>query len=291
MRIVFQGVHGAYSEAAARAMFGARQRTVPVETFGQAFAAVERGTADRAVIPIENSLAGSIHENYDLLLSHPLQIVGETFLRIEHALLGLPGSTVRQLTEVRSHPQALSQCSDFFRSHPGIRSVPFFDTAGAAQWLAESGERSMGAIAGSLAARMYGLKTLRKNLENRPTNYTRFLALSRTPTRAPRSARLKCSVAFRPKKNQVGILFRILGVFALRDIDLVKIESRPDPSSPFQYLFYVDLAGDPRDPAVASALGHLQEMAADYRFLGAYPFGSYPFGSSPSGSTQRSRGR
>jgi prephenate dehydratase len=120
---------------------------------------------------------------------------------------------------------------------------------------------------------MYGLKILRKNLENRPTNFTRFLALSRSPWHGRRSVRMKCSVAFKPKKNQVGILFRILGVFALRDIDLVKIESRPDPSSPFQYLFYVDLAGDPRDPSVTSALAHLQEMTAEFRFLGAYPVG------------------
>jgi len=273
MRIAFQGVHGAYSEAAARAVFGERHRTIPLETFGAVFAAVERGTADRAVIPIENSLAGSIHENYDLLISHRLQIVGEVFCRIEHALLCLPGSSLRRLKEIRSHPQALSQCSDFFRSHQAIRAVPFFDTAGAARWLAESGDPASGAIAGTLAARMYGLKVLRKNLENRPTNFTRFLALGRDPWRPRRSVRTKCSIAFRPKRNQVGILFKILGVFALRDIDLLKIESRPDPSSPFQYLFYLDLAGDPRTPAVAAALTHLQEMAADYRFLGAYPVG------------------
>ena len=273
MHVAFQGVHGAYSEAASKGIFGSGARTIPSETFAGVFAAVERGTADRGIIPIENSLAGSIHENYDLLRSHKLHIVGEVFFRIEHALMVLPGSSLRQLREVRSHPQALAQCSEFFRRNPRITAVPFFDTAGAAMRVADSGDPAAGAIASTFAAARYALTILKYNIENRHTNITRFLALARSPWKGDRATPSKCSIVFRPAKNQVGTLFRTLGVFALRDIDLVKIESRPDPSSPFEYLFYIDLAGNPRDPNVGRALEHLQEMPAEYRFLGVYPKG------------------
>lgn len=274
MTVAFQGVHGAYSEQAARLMLGARAATVPCETFDAVFRAVEQGKSARGVIPIENSLAGSIHQNYDLLLKHGLHIVGELHLRVEHVLMARPGAALRGLRQVRSHPQALAQCSRFFERHPGIHAEAFFDTAGAAQSLREAGTEGIGAIASAYAARLYGLTVLARNVENEQHNFTRFLMISRKP-RAPRgNVPTKCSIAFRPAANTPGILFRILGVFSLRDIDLLKIESRPDPASPFEYLFYLDLAGSPRDPRVERALRHLQEVVSQYRLLGAYPMGS-----------------
>jgi prephenate dehydratase len=271
VRIAFQGVHGAYSEEAARALFGKGTQTLPCESFGQVFRAVTEGKAQRAIIPIENSLAGSIHENYDLLLSHRLHIVAETHVRIEHALIGHHVATLKQLREVRSHPQALAQCSTFFDLHPQIRAVPFFDTAGAAQSLATEAQPHIGAIASALAAQIFGLKVLKRNIENRLNNFTRFLALSRAPWHPQHGVQAKTSIVFKPARNRVGVLFRALGVFALRDIDLLKIESRPDPASPFTYLFYLDLAGSPGDDQVSRALEHLREMVAEFRLLGVYP--------------------
>ena len=271
MKVAFQGVHGAYSEVATKKFFGRQCHTAPRETFKGVFDAVERGTVDRGVIPIENSLAGSIHENYDLLISHHVQIVGEAHLRIEHVLMCHPSSSFRQLKHVRSHPQALAQCSRFFARNKRITPEAYFDTAGAAQSLSHDRSFETGAIASAYAAKLYGLKILKRNLENQSNNMTRFLVIARNPWRPTPGIPTKCSIAFRPLKNQVGILFRVLGVFALRDIDLLKIESRPDPDASFEYMFYLDLAGTPKDGKVARALDHLQEMVRNFRILGAYP--------------------
>jgi prephenate dehydratase len=272
--VAFQGVPGAYSEVAARSFFGAAAHPAAQETFEGVFRSVQQGKARYGVIPIENSLAGSIHQNYDLLLSHRLHIVGETHLRVEHVLMAHPASRMRSIRFVRSHPQALAQCNAFFRRHRSIKPVPFFDTAGAALSLKDGSATDTAALASAYAARLYGLKILQRNLEDRPNNFTRFLLLSRTPAGIPERVPTKCSIAFAPRKNQVGILFRILGVFALRDIDLLKIESRPDPRSAFEYLFYLDLAGDPRILSVARALEHLREMVTRFRVLGSYPRGT-----------------
>ena len=274
MNVAFQGVHGAYSEAAARTLLGDGIATSSCETFGEVFERVERRRSDRGVIPIENSLAGSIHENYDLLLSHGLHIVGETHQRIEHALLCLPRSTLGDLTSVRSHPQALAQCSRFLLAHPALRPVPFFDTAGAADALARDPRPDTGAIAGAHTARLYGLKILKRNIENSPNNYTRFLVLARAPCRKfARGTKTRSSIVFTPAANRPGILFHILGVFALRDIDLLKIESRPDPRSPFEYRFYADIEGGPHEERVARAFEHLREIVSQFRLLGTYPAG------------------
>ncbi len=270
MKAAFQGVHGAYSEMACKALLGPSCRPLPMPAFEDVFEAVRAGKADRGVIPIENSLAGSIHQNYDLLLAYDLHIVGETHLRVEHVLMAHASASLGTLTEVRSHPQALAQCSGFFASHRNIKATAYFDTAGAAESLVGEASPALGAIAGAQAAELYGLKVLRRNLENRSHNFTRFLLIARKPIRPPADAAAKCSVTFRPDKNQVGALFRVLGVFALRDIDLLKIESRPDPDNAFAYRFHLDLAGSPADKRVAKALDHLEEIVTDYRLLGAY---------------------
>ena len=277
MRAAFQGVHGAYSELAARKILGNGISAIPCETFDMVFAKVGAGSARRGVIPIENSLAGSIHQNYDLFLSHDLHIVGETHLRVEHLLMCHPRSSFRNLKAVRSHPQALAQCSKFFHTHRAIRALPYFDTAGAAKSIADEMRLDIGAIAGGYAARLYGLKILRTNLENSANNFTRFLVISRSPWKATRGVRTKTSIVFRPSSNRPGILFHILGVFALREIDLLKIESRPDPHSPFDYLFYIDLAGGPQEPHVAHAFEHLKEVVSYLRILGTYPAGTTRF--------------
>ncbi len=292
MKAAFQGVHGANSEVAAMIMFGKSITTVPCPRFEDVFDAVGKGKADYGIIPIENSLAGSIHQNYDLLLTHPLHIVGESHLRIVHALMATPGASLKKLLRVRSHPQALAQCSKFFRQHPRIEPEAFFDTAGAAESVAREHLPQVGALAAPHAAELYGLEILRMHVENTSDNYTRFLAVAGKPSPLHRGAAAKCSLAFRPAKNIPGILFRILGVFSLRDIDLLKIESRPDPRSPFEYLFYVDLAGNPGEKRVANALAHLQEVVSEYRLLGAYPMGAgNVYGSSRGSHGKRPRRR
>ncbi len=276
MIVAFQGVHGAYSEEAARRTLGKRCTTQPQDTFGAVFAAVQKGHAHRGIIPIENSLAGSIHQNYDLLLSHRLHIVGEVYLKVEHVLMCHPASSRRRLKFVRSHPQALAQCGKFLARHTSLKPIPYFDTAGAAQSLIKERALDTAALASLYAAKLYGLKVLHRHAEDFPNNYTRFLVISRRPWRPEPDIASKCSITFTPARNEVGILFKILGVFALRGIDLLKVESRPDPRTPFTYLFYLDLAGSPREKQVVRSFEHLREMVADFRLLGVYPASGVP---------------
>jgi prephenate dehydratase len=283
MKAAFQGVHGAYSELASKQLLGPRTQTLPCEAFEDVFEAVARGKVDRGILPIENSLAGSIHQNYDLLLARDLHIVGETHLKVEHVLMCHPSTSLKALTQVRSHPQALAQCSRFFAESKRIKPVVFFDTAGAAESLVKEAPAHIGAIASAYAAELYGLKVLKRNLQNQPNNFTRFLAVAKAPLKPIKSAKrpaaraagpargYKTGIAFMPSRNQIGALFNILGVFALRGIDLVKIESRPNPLSPFEYWFYVDFAGGVGEEPVDQALDQLRGMVSDLRLLGSYP--------------------
>ena len=273
MKIAFQGVPGAYSELASRSLFGVKCGALPFNTFEDVFEAVDKDKADRGVIPVENSLAGSIHQNYDLLLEHRLHIVGEVYLRVEHALLTLPATRFQDIRQVRSHPQALAQCSHFFAEHRKIKPVVWFDTAGAARDIAKEKPEGVAALASEYAGKLYGLKILRKGMQNEKNNFTRFLAIARKPTPPSprqRGAKNKTSIVF-GAKNEAGSLFRILGVFASREIDLAKIESRPNPGSPFEYRFYLDLAGGAGEANIKQALSELKKLTIDLRMLGSYP--------------------
>jgi arogenate/prephenate dehydratase len=277
MRVAFQGVHGAYSEVAATKFFGKKCSPLPLERFDDVFKAVERGRADRGIIPIENSLAGSIHQNYDLLLTHQLHIVGEIHQRIEHVLMCHSSSSLKHITQVRTHPMALAQCSSFLSRHSRLRQVPYFDTAGAAKSIVDDKTHSAAAIASELAAKLYGLKILKRGISNSRLNFTRFLIISRKVLTPPKNVKSKSSIVFVPSANETGILFKMLGVFYVRNIDLLKIESRPDPNSPFEYLFYLDIAGSPAQNKVAQAFEHLQEKTKLFRLLGTYPMGTDNF--------------
>lgn len=266
MRVAFQGEPGAYSEQAIYEYLGAVE-TLPCETFDAVFAAVSSGGCERGLIPIENSLAGSIHQNYDLLLRHELSIVGEYFLRVRHCLIALPGVEKSNIERVISHPQALGQCADFLRSHQ-IKPEAVYDTAGSVKMLRESGARDTAAIASHRAAALYEMQILEEGIEDNPENFTRFLAISTQPLTAPQNA--KTSIVF-TLKNAPGALFRAMSVFALRDIDLTKIESRPLAGKPWEYLFYIDFIGAPGEGTVRKALNHLEEYAVTLRILGSYP--------------------
>lgn len=266
MKVSFQGEAGAYSEQAVFGYFGSVE-TVPCETFDAAFESVVLGESDSALIPIENSLAGSIHQNYDLLLRHDLHIVGEYLLRVRHCLIALPGVRMEEVRKAISHPQALGQCAGYLRSH-GIKAEQVYDTAGSVKMLKESGARDTAAIASRRAAELYGMQILEEGIEDNAENYTRFLAVGRGPVVPEGEA--KTSIVF-TLKNQPGALFKALSVFALRDIDLTKIESRPLQGKPWEYLFYVDFIGSVQNEVSKRALDHLGEYAVTLRVLGSYP--------------------
>jgi prephenate dehydratase len=266
MRVAFQGESGAYSEQAVFEYCG-EVDTQPCETFDDVFAAVTLGACESGLIPIENSLAGSIHQNYDLLLRHELHIVGEYFLRVRHCLIGFPGVNVTVIKHVISHPQALGQCTGTLRKL-GVKTEPVYDTAGSVKMLKESGEQTTAAIASKRAAEIYGMQILQEGIEDNPENYTRFLEIA--PGAVQPVAEAKTSIVF-TLKNQPGALFKALSVFALRDIDLTKIESRPLAGKPWEYLFYIDFIGAMKDETVKRALDHLGEYAVMLRVLGSYP--------------------
>ncbi|KAI4365048.1 hypothetical protein MLD38_021068 [Melastoma candidum] len=282
VRVAYQGVPGAYSEAAALKAYPGCE-TVPCDEFEAAFKAVELWLVDKAVLPIENSVGGSIHRNYDLLLRHRLQIVGEVQLQVNHCLLGLPGTKKEELTRVLSHPQALAQCEMSLMALHVVR-VSTEDTAGAAQIVASNGLRDTGAIASSRAAEIYGLEILAENIQDDDDNITRFLILARDPIIPGTDRPHKTSIVFTLDEGP-GVLFKALAVFALRDINLSKIESRPQRNRPlrvvddsnkgsakyFDYLFYIDFEASMTEPRAQHALGHLQEFAGFLRVLGCYP--------------------
>jgi prephenate dehydratase len=278
MHIAFQGEPGAYSEAAALEHFGAETVTIPCESFDAVFAAVEAGTCDGGLVPIENSLAGSIHRNYDLLLQHALPIVGEHYLRVQHCLIVHPGVTLAEIRKVISHPQGLAQCEKYLRSLPGVKSEAVYDTAGSVKIIREQSDRSVAAIASHRAAEVYGMAILAEGIEDDPANFTRFLAIARhgmsRPSMPPQpvvpGGEAKTSIVF-TLRNVPGSLFKAMSVFALRDLDLTKIESRPLVGKPWEYLFYIDFAGSTADLTVSRALDHLGEYALMLRVLGSYP--------------------
>jgi len=266
MRVAFQGEPGAYSEEAGYGYFG-KAEMVPQESFEAVFTAVASGDCQSGLIPIENSLAGSIHQNYDLLLRHDLYILGEYFLRVRHCLIGFPGVQKDEIKRIISHPQALEQCAGYLREL-GVKIEPVYDTAGSVKMLKSSGEQTTAAIASKRAAEIYEMQVLQESIEDNPENYTRFLEISSTPKLPQGDA--KTSIVF-TIKNIPGSLFKALSVFALRDIDLTKIESRPLAGSPWQYLFYVDFVGKTSEDSTRRALDHLGEYATMLRVLGSYP--------------------
>lgn len=268
-RAAFQGVHGAYSEQAVREAVPGAEST-PAPLLRDAFEAAASGAADLAVVPVENSHAGSINETYDLLLelSDLLHVRGEYELRVRHCLLGVPGSTLEELQEAYSHPQALAQTAVWLRER-GIQPRPHYDTAGAAEWIAQTGNRRAAAVASRTAAEYYGLTVLADGIEDNQTNRTRFLLIGREPCTSD-DGEGKTSLVF-STDHRPGALYRALGCFAQSGINLLKLESRPTRGAGWQYVFYLDCAGWADREPLSSALESLQHETAWIRLLGSYP--------------------
>ncbi|WOL15158.1 arogenate dehydratase/prephenate dehydratase 6, chloroplastic-like isoform X2 [Canna indica] len=282
LRIAYQGCPGAFSEAAALKEYP-HCEAVPCEHFDVAFKAVELWLVDKAILPIENSSYGSYHRNYDLLLQHRLHIVSEVQLQVDHCLMALPGVRKKELKRVLSHPQALGQC-EIALNKLGVIKESFDDTAGAAQLIASKGLKDVGAIASAKAAEIYGLHILENQLQDVSVNITRFLILAREPVLPMTDRPFKTSIVF-ILEDGAGVLFKALTVFALRNIDILKIESRPHRKQPirfvddsyygtakyFHYLFYIDFEASLAEPRAQNALSNLQEFVSFLRVLGSYP--------------------
>jgi arogenate/prephenate dehydratase len=267
MRIAFQGAPGAYSEVAARRAWPDSE-TIACDQFEDVFAAVADRRTTHGLLPIENSTGGSIHRNYDLLVERDLPIVAETELQVVHHLIALPGTDLSRVRRVWSHPQALAQCEQFLRSLPGVEIVATYDTAGSARAIQEQQLTDTAAVASARAAEIFGLAVLQSGIQDYRDNITRFLLIAPDPQ--PLGPPDKTSLAF-ALPNAPGALFKALSVFALRDIDLTKLESRPLRGRPWEYMFYVDLAIGPDDVRCERAIAHLAESAQWVKSLGSYP--------------------
>jgi prephenate dehydratase len=270
--VAFQGEPGAYSEEAIRQFFGESVETQPCASFEGIFDAVESGSAEYGMLPVENSTAGSINRAYDLLLDHDLRVWGEMFLRVRHALLAAAGTTLADVRRVRSHPHALAQCERYLRNR-GWGSEPAYDTAGSARKLAEHPEPDVAAIASRLAGQLYNLEEIAYGIEDSRYNYTRFFILSHdAPSRAQRN---KTSIVF-CARHEAGALYECMGEFAKRRINLTKLESRPRLDHPWQYIFYLDFEGHCQDPESEAALMGVLRRSSFVKLLGSYPAATMP---------------
>lgn len=265
--IAFPGAQGSFSQQAAAGFFGKEQSFCAHETFEGALRALAEGDAAYAVLPIENSSAGAVSETYDLLTEYSLFIVGEQVLPVAHQLLGIPGSTLEGITEVYSHPQALAQCRDYLAANPHMRKIPSLNTALAARDVALWKDPRKAAIASSYAAELYGLAVLKENIHGLLFNTTRFVVVSRDP--APLRDADKATVTF-SLSNERGTLARTLSVFADHGVSLSKIESRPIPAKPWEYIFYADFEGPMSEEALQKALKAAAPCVSQIRLLGRY---------------------
>jgi chorismate mutase/prephenate dehydratase len=265
--VAFQGEPGAYSEEAAIRFFGKSTKGVPCESLDEVFEAVEVGEAPFAIVPVENSLEGSVTRAYDLLLDSPLMVYGEMELRISHCLIANDGASLDTIMMVYSHPQALGQSRNFL-NHLNAEIVPASDTAGSVRMIKEQGRTDYAAVASAKAAEIYGMKVIAKEIEDNPHNFTRFFVLSKEDS--PPTGNDKTSIVF-SLKHKPGALYDCLREFATRTINLSKLESRPTRHQPWEYNFYMDFSGHREEKDVSEALKALEEHAVFVKILGSYP--------------------
>ena len=272
--IAFQGERGAYSESAVYKYFGGSAEPKPCRSFREVFEEVKRGRADFGVVPIENSIEGSVNQVYDLFLEYDLKVCGEVILKIEHCLVANPGADLNSIRVIYSHPQALAQCRSFLENL-GCEMISTYDTAGSVKMIKEKRMKDAGAIAGERAAEIYGMSILARGIADNPNNYTRFFVISGDD--APPTGNDKTSIIF-STKHVPGALYRALGEFAIRNINLTKIESRPTKQRPWEYNFYLDFEGHRTEERCKEALEGLREKAVFVKILGSYPKAREPEG-------------
>lgn len=267
MRVVFQGAPGSYSQEALEAFFGKETDSFSVDTFRQAMCALEEGSADYAILPIENSTAGIVSEIYDLLVEFEHYIVGEQKVRIEHCLLGIPGAKTEDIDTVFSHPQSLMQSDGFLRQHPSWKQVSLLNNAFAARKVKEEGLKNQAAIAGKRAGEIYGLEVLEQGVNQAENNCTRFIVV--TNRKIFHESAEKVSLCFEIP-HESGSLYHILSHFIYNNLNLTKIESRPIQERSFEYRFFIDFDGNLKDSGVKNALRGLREETTNMKILGNY---------------------
>jgi prephenate dehydratase len=267
IKVAFQGVKGAFSEDAVQRYFGEGTETVPCPDFETVFRMVDSGQTTHGMVPVENSIEGSVTQVNDLLLESDLNVVGETFVPVHHCLIVQPGARLEDIRRVYSHPQALGQCRTFLSKYPDWEVIPAFDTAGSVRMIAERGLPEEAAIASKRAAQEYGMKVLLDGIQNRQDNFTRFFVIEKTSHLLAEGD--KTSVAF-ACRNVPGALYNALGTFASKGVNITKLESRPRKGRPWEYVFFADLDGHVDDPPVAEALTDLVRTASFVKVLGTY---------------------
>jgi prephenate dehydratase len=267
LKIGFQGEHGAYSEQAIFKHFGLAVQTVPCRSVREVFSLTEAGTVDLGLVPTENTIEGTVYETSDMLLTSSVKVIGEEVLRVVHCLIGLPGSKLGEIESVYSHPQALGQCRNFIVSL-GAEPMVTYDTAGSVKMIKEHGMMQAAAIASERAAEIYGLKVLKKGIEDYGRNFTRFIIISKNE--GPRSRDSKTSIIF-AVPHTPGSLYNALEAFADEGINLTKIESRPTRQRPWEYYLFVDFEGHRKERKITTALGRLATKAVFLKVLGSYP--------------------
>ncbi len=267
-RVGYQGVPGAYGEQATFSYFkGNWSEIIPHDSFEDVFEALNNGTIDYGVVPIENSSAGEVLDTYDLIKEHSLYIVGEQSTKIEHHLLGLPGAKIESITEVYSHPQGLSQTKNFLKAHPHMRPVPYINTATACQYVSKLKDPTKAAVASQRAAGLYGLEILKSNIHFNKNNFTRFIILANSMHITDESN--KISLVFQTAHTS-GSLYNILGHFAYNGLNLLKIQSRPILEKKWEYYFFADLEGNLQEANVLIALSKIKEQCPYFKILGNY---------------------
>jgi prephenate dehydratase len=272
VKVGFQGEKGAYSEMALMRHFGRDVRSMGFSGFEDVFEAVVAGAADAGFVPVENSIAGTVVENYDLLLANDVRVTAEAYMEIRHTLLGIPGARLEDITQASSHPHALNQCKGFLKSH-GIRPQPTYDTAGAARMLSETPRPDHAAIASELCADIYRLDILCRDIQSNKSNTTRFFVVVRENALPWGSPAEKTSIAF-ITRHYPGALVDCLSIFRDHRLNLTKLESRPVPENPWEYVFYTDFEGGIDDEAVGQSLDELKSQALFVKVLGSYPKGN-----------------
>jgi chorismate mutase/prephenate dehydratase len=267
VKVAFQGERGAYSESAVYTFFGATADVKPCRDLTEVFESVNKQEAQFGVVPVENSLEGSVNQTYDLFLTYSLKVCGEIIIRISHCLIANPNTSLEAVKTVYSHPQALAQCRSFLE-RLGRELIPTYDTAGSVKMLKEKGLKEAAAVASEKAAEIYGMKILAREIEDNPENYTRFFVLSKEDS--PMTGKDKTSIIF-AASHTPGSLYHALGEFAKRDINLTKIESRPTRQKPWEYNFYLDFEGHRTEENCAAALKAVEKSALFIKILGSYP--------------------
>jgi len=267
VKVAFQGERGAFSEDAAAKLFGKNIGFLPCIRLKEVFELVSQDKVEFGVVPLENSQAGSINETYDLLLAYPLNVFSEVILRVSHCLMALPGQKLADITTIYSHPQALAQCAEFL-GKLNVEIIPSYDTAGSAKMIKEKKLSNCAAIASKRAANIYGLEILAPEIETSASNYTKFVAISKQEAKPAQKS--KTSLVF-ATEHKPGSLYRILGIFATRNINLTKLESRPSRTKPWEYVFYADFEGHIDGEVCQEAMRELQRETTFIKVLGSYP--------------------